>query len=98
MQSGSGRVSERSQKIEDRANADFTTCCTYMIHRWMVTARIQKSDAYRVYALCALLRRNVQAYSQSFQHISAAAHSTGSAIAVFGHRQSRGSGNKCGSG
>lgn len=84
LRGGSGGIGERTEKIENGANAESAARGNRMLHRRMNRGREKKTDADLFDGLANALGRLVDDDAELFEHVSGAGARARGAIAVFG--------------
>ena len=85
MPLGAGRIGERAEQVEDRADAQLATHGPGMAHGAVMLHGEQETKAHVADAARHLGRRKVQIDAGGLEHVGAAALAGGGAIAVLGN-------------
>ena len=91
---GTGRISQRAEKVENRAYAELFAHRGDVFHRAVVSGGKHKADAGFRNARGDLFGRQGQVGAECFEYIRAARRGGRTASAVFGNRNTRGGGHK----
>ena len=82
-------ISEWTEQIEHGSHAQVAAHCLYLLHGGMKIRRVQEANSYLTQALRRTLRRKLNVYAKSFNHIGRAAFGADAAIAVLSHAHAR---------
>src|SRR6266446_1191915 len=78
-------IRQRAKDVENRADANFSSCRADMFHCWMVGRSKHETEANFLDTQCNLFGAEVDARVQGFQHICAATATGSGTIAMLCH-------------